>query len=83
MGVCVSVFVCVFFWTPVSMPCPKYEVVGLQHQAVDIPKPMLCESPTVHFKAPLRLICMPDTRQTKDRQWVNLWPPLWAIRLPQ
>ena len=30
-------YVCVCLWPPVTTPCPNYEVVGFQPQAVDIP----------------------------------------------
>ena len=40
-----------FFWLPVSIPCPNYEVVGFQHQAVDIPN-LGSVHPFITFSSP-------------------------------
>ena len=62
----ISLKVCVWVWSPVSIPCPNYEVVGFQPQGVDIPN---LGSAYHHwfFSSPLRWRCMPGTRQNERR----------------
>ena len=43
-------YVC--FWPPVSIPCPNYEAVGFQPQAVDIPDLGSVNPPRYIFKPP-------------------------------
>ena len=44
--------VCCGFWPPVSLACPNYEVVGLQHQSVANTEPRLYTPPQMHFQDP-------------------------------
>ena len=51
-----------FFWPPVSIPFPNYEVVEFQPQAVDI-LDLGSVHPPVHFRSPLCRIFIPVTRR--------------------
>ena len=44
------------FWSPVSIACPNYDLMGSKPQAVANPEPSLCTSSQRHFKPPLRQI---------------------------
>ena len=63
-------YVC--FWPPVSIPCPNYEAVGFQPQAVDIPD-LGSVNPLSTFSSPptLKMHASDETKRTKDRQWAH------------
>ena len=64
--------VCVCCWPPVSIPCPNYEVVGFQPQAVDINDLGYVHPPSTFTITPMLNMHDSDkTRLTKDRQWEN------------
>ena len=77
------VCVCVS-WTPAIIPCPNYEVVGFQPQAVDISVLGYVRPPSKFSIPPtLKMHAGDNTRQTKDRQWAYLWYPVWSVRMSQ
>ena len=65
-GVCVS-------RPPVSTPCLNYELVGFQHQAVDISDLGSVHTPSEFSIPPTSKIHDSNkTKLTKDRQWAHL-----------
>ena len=77
------VCVCVCFWPPVSIPCPNYELVGFQPQAVDIPDLGSVHPPSTFSIPPtLKMHASDETIRTKDRLWAHGRPPVWASGCP-
>ena len=73
--VCVCMCVCVFFsfWSPVIITYPKYEAVGFQPQAVNIPDLCSVHPPSAFSKLPmLKIYASNEIKLTKNRQWENL-----------
>ena len=78
-------YICVrvFLWAPVSIPCPNYEVVRFQPQAVYIPD-LGYVHPLSTFPSPPKsnIRSSEDTILIHNRQWAHLWPPEWASGCP-